>query len=99
MLDAREREKRRARRPAADRCRASLRGLDQLSRGLCSGPGRDFVRGARRARRDKTTVEVGYALPLDGGYSLEVMPQPLTHPASLEIGLELPEDWAAWGPG
>jgi uncharacterized protein DUF4012 len=48
---------------------------------------------------DQTTVEVGYDLPLDGGYSLEVMPQPLTHPASLEIGLELPEDWAAWGPG
>jgi hypothetical protein len=47
---------------------------------------------------DQTTVDVGYDLPVDGGYSLKVMPQPLTHPASLEIALEFPEDWVAWGP-
>jgi hypothetical protein len=47
---------------------------------------------------DQTTVEVGYDLSLEDAYTLDVMPQPLTHSAPLDIVLELPEGWVATGP-
>jgi Protein of unknown function (DUF4012) len=47
---------------------------------------------------EETTVEVGYDLALDGDFSLEVRPQPLTHPAPLEIAIEIPDGWEARGP-
>ncbi|MDQ3916493.1 MAG: DUF4012 domain-containing protein [Actinomycetota bacterium] len=49
---------------------------------------------------ERTTLTVAYDLPLeDGGYSLEVLPQPLTHDARLRVSLDVPEEWALDGAG
>jgi hypothetical protein len=47
---------------------------------------------------DETRVEVGYELGFDDAYTLEVMPQPLTHSARLDLVIELPGGWEAQGP-
>jgi hypothetical protein len=49
---------------------------------------------------ERSTLTVGYELPLeDDGYSLEVLPQPLTHDARLKVALDVPEGWVLGGDG
>lgn len=45
------------------------------------------------------TVTVTYDLPFEDGYTLEVLPQPLTHDARLRVSLDVPEGWALEGEG
>jgi hypothetical protein len=52
----------------------------------------------RLGQKQQTTVEVGYRLPLEGAYSLEVLPQPLARDARLELNIELPDGWEVRGP-
>jgi hypothetical protein len=42
-------------------------------------------------------VEVTYELPVDGRYSLRVIPQPLAVDARLQIGLQVPSNWGVRG--
>jgi hypothetical protein len=49
---------------------------------------------------DESVLSVSYDLPLDeGGYSLEVLPQPLTHDARLRVSLDVPGEWILEGEG
>jgi hypothetical protein len=51
-------------------------------------------------RGERTEVAVGYNLPLEAeGYSLEVLPQPLAHDASLRVAVEVPSGWTVDGSG
>ncbi|HYP23735.1 MAG TPA: DUF4012 domain-containing protein, partial [Actinomycetota bacterium] len=51
------------------------------------------------ARGDRHEVAVTYGLPLDGGYSLEVLPQPLAHDAQLRVAIDAPASWRVEGDG
>jgi Protein of unknown function (DUF4012) len=44
-------------------------------------------------RTKSTTVTVSYRLPLQGRYSLSVLPQPLSRDAQLDLDLSWPRDW------
>jgi Protein of unknown function (DUF4012) len=48
---------------------------------------------------ETAVVEIVYALPLEGDYSLEMLPQPLARDASVELALKVPRDWTVRGPG
>lgn len=48
---------------------------------------------------EASTLTVTYDLPLEGAYTLEVLPQPLTHDARLEVSLDVPTGWALYGEG
>ncbi|HEV2755699.1 MAG TPA: DUF4012 domain-containing protein [Actinomycetota bacterium] len=49
---------------------------------------------------ERSTMTVRYDLPLEGdGYTLEVLPQPLTHDARLRIALDVPRGWSLEGEG
>jgi len=51
-------------------------------------------------RGKTTTARVSYELGLPGeGYSLEIMPQPLTSDAEVEVAVRGPESWQTSGPG
>ena len=47
----------------------------------------------------KTAVTIVYEVPLDGGFALETMPQPLARDARVEILLKVPDEWMIEGPG
>jgi uncharacterized protein DUF4012 len=50
-------------------------------------------------RKQSMVAEVIYDLPLDQRYSLDIVPQPLTHDARLRVSLTAPDDWNFDGPG
>jgi hypothetical protein len=52
----------------------------------------------RIPRNTETRVSVGYTLPPGDGYSLSLMPQPLTHDADVVVNLDVPEGWVLEGP-
>jgi hypothetical protein len=52
----------------------------------------------RLPRGESTVMRIGYSLPLDESYELEVKPQPLARDAELEVHLEFPAGWIARGP-
>lgn len=49
--------------------------------------------------RDRHELTVAYVLPLDGTYTLEVLPQPLTHDAALRVDITAPASWRLEGEG
>jgi hypothetical protein len=51
------------------------------------------------ARGERHTLRVGYELPLDGSYTLEVLPQPLAHDARLRVTITAPASWLVAGEG
>ncbi|MGH2749786.1 MAG: DUF4012 domain-containing protein [Actinomycetota bacterium] len=50
-------------------------------------------------RSKRTILTVTYELPIEGRYSLALIPQPLAHDAHLSVRLDAPEGWVVRGPG
>jgi hypothetical protein len=44
-------------------------------------------------RSKSLSARVSYELPLDGAYSLAIVPQPLTHDADIDVSIAIPDDW------
>ncbi|MDQ4025800.1 MAG: DUF4012 domain-containing protein, partial [Actinomycetota bacterium] len=83
---------------------ATVRSLEVEGPGLSVDPdrqdGHDVVGAFLEPRPgERSTLTVAYDLPLEDGYALEVLPQPLTHDARLRVALDVPESWALDGEG